>query len=59
MSVFISSLASVPSALFSVDYLIFIGFLLLNLSVGLYYGRNVKTIRDFAVGRIETFLPWY
>ena len=31
-------------------YLIFGGFLALNLAVGLYYGRNVKTLREYAVG---------
>lgn len=29
---------------------IFLGFLALNLAVGLYYGRGVKTIRDYALG---------
>ena len=31
-------------------YLIFGGFLVLNLVVGLYYGRNVKTLREYAIG---------
>lgn len=35
---------------FDVDFSIVVGFLLLNLGVGLYYGRGVKTINDFALG---------
>ena len=31
-------------------YIIFGVFLVLNLVVGLYYGRNVKTLREYAVG---------
>jgi Na+/proline symporter len=32
------------------DIYIFLAFLLLNLAVGLYYGRGVKTLREYAVG---------
>lgn len=35
---------------FEVEAVIFIVFLLLNLGVGLYYGRGVKTIQDYALG---------
>ena len=34
----------------SFDIKVVIGFLLLNLGVGLYYGRRVKTIKDYALG---------
>ena len=34
----------------NLDSAIFIGFLAVNLVVGLYYGRNVKTIKDYALG---------
>jgi Na+/proline symporter len=33
----------------SFDIKVVIGFLLLNLGVGLYYGRRVKTIKDSAI----------
>ena len=41
----------------SLDALIFIAFLALNLVVGLSYGRKVKTLRDYAVGnkKFSTF----
>ncbi len=32
------------------DFVILGGFLALNLAVGLYYGRSVKTFRDYALG---------
>ena len=32
------------------DIAIFIGFLLVNLTIGLYHGRKVKTIEDYALG---------
>lgn len=35
---------------FDIDIAIVIGFLLLNLSVGLYYGQGVKTIKEYALG---------
>ena len=41
-----------PSS-FNVDTCIFLAFLLLNLAVGLYYGRGVKTLREFSVGKGE------
>ncbi len=34
----------------NIDSAIFIGFLVLNLVVGLSYGRGVKTIKDYALG---------
>jgi Na+/proline symporter/signal transduction histidine kinase len=33
-----------------IDVAIVVGFLLLNLGVGLYYGQGVKTIREYALG---------
>ncbi len=36
--------------MFNIDIAIFVGFLAVNLAVGLYYGRNVKNIRDYALG---------
>jgi len=41
-----------------IDYIIFGSFLLANLGIGLYFGRQVKTLRDYAVGSGEfsTFL---
>ena len=40
------------------SYITLIAFLLLNLGVGLYYGRHVKTFRDYALGKenISTIL---
>jgi len=38
------------SATHPVDIGIFVGFLVINLIVGLRYGRSVKTIRDYALG---------
>ena len=35
---------------FNIDSAIFIGFLVINLVVGLFYGRGVKTIKDYALG---------
>ena len=35
---------------FNIDFGIFIGFLVLNLIVGLYYGRKVKNIKDYSLG---------
>lgn len=35
---------------FNIDTAIFIGFLLINLAVGLRYGRGVKTVSDYALG---------
>ena len=35
---------------FDIDIAIVIGFLVLNLSVGLYYGRGVRSIKDYALG---------
>ena len=35
---------------FNTDVVIVVGFLLLNLAVGLYYGRGVKTIKEYALG---------
>ncbi len=35
---------------FDIDVAIVVGFLILNLSVGFYYGRGVTNIRDFALG---------
>ena len=34
----------------SLDITIFVGFLFLNLYVGLNYGKGVKTIKDYALG---------
>ncbi len=34
----------------NIDVIIIAGFLLLNLGVGLYYGRGVKTIKEYATG---------
>jgi Na+/proline symporter len=34
----------------NIDIIIFVGFLTLNLVVGLFYGRGVKTIKDYALG---------
>ena len=34
----------------NVDILIFIAFLIVNLGIGLYFGRGVKTIKDYALG---------
>ncbi|MFK7974206.1 MAG: hypothetical protein AB8B66_05040 [Rickettsiaceae bacterium] len=34
----------------SIDLIIFVGFLILNLGVGLMYGRKVVTIEDYALG---------
>lgn len=33
-----------------IDIIIFVGFLVINLIVGLRYGRSVKTIKDYALG---------
>lgn len=33
-----------------IDILIFIGFLIVNLIVGMSYGKNVKTINEYALG---------
>jgi Na+/proline symporter/signal transduction histidine kinase len=38
-----------------IDIVIVIGFLILNLCVGLYYGRGVKNISDYAVGNKKTY----
>ena len=35
---------------FDIDIAIVVGFLILNLSVGLYYGRGVQNIKDYALG---------
>ncbi|MGC0372051.1 MAG: hypothetical protein DGJ47_000756 [Rickettsiaceae bacterium] len=35
---------------FSIDIVIVISFLIINLGVGLYYGRGVKTVEDYATG---------
>lgn len=35
---------------FNIDIAIVVSFLALNLAVGFYYGRNVKTIEDYALG---------
>ena len=34
----------------NIDIVIFVGFLVINLAVGLFYGRGVKTIKDYALG---------
>lgn len=34
----------------NIDSVIFIGFLVINLAVGLFYGRGVKNIKDYALG---------
>ena len=34
----------------SIDVLIVIIFLIINLVVGLYYGRKVKTVKEYALG---------
>lgn len=35
---------------FNIDVIIFVGFLVINLIVGISYGRKVKTMRDYALG---------
>ena len=35
---------------FDIDSIIFIGFLLINLAVGIFFGRNIKSIKEYAVG---------
>lgn len=37
-------------AYFNIDAAMFIGFLLINLIIGLGYGKDVKTIKDYALG---------
>src|ERR1700729_276439 len=32
------------------DTVIFVGFLVINLVVGLFYSRGVKTVREYAIG---------
>ena len=41
-----------------IDYIIFGSFLLTNLGIGLYFGRRVRTLRDYAIGNggFSTFL---
>lgn len=34
----------------NIDIILFLAYLCLNLVVGLRYGRNVKTIQDYALG---------
>ncbi len=34
----------------NIDSIIFLSFLIINLVVGLYYGRGVKNIKDYAIG---------
>ena len=34
----------------SIDIAIFLGFFILNLVVGLFYSRGIKTIKSYAVG---------
>ncbi len=34
----------------NIDSAIFIGFLLINLAVGLFYSRGIKNIREYAIG---------
>ncbi|MFY9589234.1 sodium:solute symporter family transporter [Rickettsia endosymbiont of Halotydeus destructor] len=34
----------------NLDIIIFVGFLAVNLCVGVYYSRNIKTIKEYAVG---------
>ncbi len=34
----------------NLDLIIFVGFLIINLGVGLYKGKRVKTIEDYALG---------
>ncbi|MEA0971357.1 Solute carrier and signal transduction histidine kinase domain protein [Candidatus Megaera venefica] len=36
---------------YNIDSVIFIGFLAANLIVGLFYSRNVKNIREYAIGK--------
>lgn len=35
---------------FNIDIAIFVGFLVINLTVGLFYSRGIKNIREYAVG---------
>lgn len=35
---------------FDIDSAIFIGFLMINLAVGLFYSRGIKNIREYAIG---------
>ena len=37
--------------MFNIDTIIFLSFLVANLFVGLYFGRKVTTIKDYAVGK--------
>lgn len=34
----------------NIDSAIFIGFLIVNLAVGIFYGRGIKTIKEYAIG---------
>ena len=34
----------------NIDIAIVVGFLVLNLGIGLYHGRGVKSIKDYALG---------
>ena len=43
-------MAALQNITFNIDVLIVFVFLILNLAVGFYYGRGVKTIEDFALG---------
>jgi Na+/proline symporter/signal transduction histidine kinase len=35
----------------NIDSAIFIGFLIVNLAVGIFYGRGIKTIKEYAIGK--------
>ncbi|CAF2233421.1 unnamed protein product [Rotaria magnacalcarata] len=35
---------------FNIDTIIFVGFLVINLLAGLYSGKNIKTIKEYAIG---------
>ena len=35
---------------FNIDIAIVVGFLIINLAVGLYFGRGVRNISDYALG---------
>ena len=37
---------------FDIDIAIVFGFLFINLIIGLFYGRGVKNIKDYALGGI-------
>ena len=41
---------AMPSNYFSIDHIIVYAFLAITLLVGFWYGRGIKTIREYAIG---------